>query len=104
MPQRKTFHPISFPSHFQQHLKPNDQAANDPFPLPTLLIAAWHHSRKTAHRCSHPWLSPVWGQGPAAGCDLGITRAGSMLGSSDLGLASPGTVPFANTQLVFIAF
>lgn len=39
-------------------------------------------------------VPPEWGRGPA----------GSLPGSSDLGLTSPRMGPFANAQLVFIAF
>lgn len=42
------------------------------------------------------------GQGPAAGAGLGATRTGSLPGSSDLGLTSPGMRPFANAQLCFL--
>lgn len=52
------------------------------------------------HCC--PWLSLEWGQGPAAGAALGATSTGSLPGSRDLGLPSPGMRPFAKAQLWFL--
>lgn len=103
--------PTSFPSHFQQRHDPNDQAANHPLSLPTLLIAAWHHTAgkpplAAPASAAVPGCPPSGesGQGPAAGAGLGATHAGSLPGSRDLSLTSLRIGPFANAQLVFIAF